>query len=114
MSLPAKRARFCEEYLVDLNATQAAIRAGYNAKSAYSQGQRLLKDVEVAARIEELEKKRSERVGLRADQVLQELAILGMSDVRSFRVDDAGELVLRDGAPERCLASGGQREAPDH
>lgn len=42
-----KQKRFCDEYLIDLNATQAAIRAGYNPKSAYSQGQRMLKNVEV-------------------------------------------------------------------
>jgi phage terminase small subunit len=42
-----KKKRFCDEYLIDTNATQAAIRAGYSAKTAYSQGQRLLKDVDV-------------------------------------------------------------------
>lgn len=42
---------FCEEYLVDFNATQAAIRAGYSKKTAYSQGQRLLKNVEIQAYI---------------------------------------------------------------
>ena len=48
-----KQKRFCDEYLIDTNATQAAIRAGYSEKTAYSIGQRLLKDVEVAAYIEE-------------------------------------------------------------
>lgn len=43
----AKQKRFCDEYLVDLNATQAAIRAGYKEKTAYSMGQRLLKNVEI-------------------------------------------------------------------
>ena len=42
-----KRKRFAEEYLFDFNATQAAIRAGYSERTAYSIGQRLLKDVEV-------------------------------------------------------------------
>ena len=42
-----KQQRFADEYLIDTNATQAAIRAGYSKKTAYSQGQRLLKDVEV-------------------------------------------------------------------
>ena len=44
-----KQKRFCDEYLIDTNATQAAIRAGYSEKTAYSIGQRLLKDVEVSA-----------------------------------------------------------------
>ena len=43
MSLTAKQARFVEEYMVDLNATQAAIRAGYSKKSSYSIGQENLK-----------------------------------------------------------------------
>lgn len=47
-----KQKRFCEEYLVDLNATQAAIRAGYSERTAYSIGQRLLKDVEVKTHID--------------------------------------------------------------
>jgi phage terminase small subunit len=49
--LNAKRAAFVREYLKDLNATQAAIRAGYSAKTAYSIGGRLLKEVEVAAAV---------------------------------------------------------------
>lgn len=48
-----RQKRFCDEYLIDCNATQAAIRAGYNEKTAYSQGQRLLKNAEVKAYIDE-------------------------------------------------------------
>lgn len=48
-----KQKRFAEEYLVDCNATQAAIRAGYSEKSAYSAGQRMLKNVEVKNWIDE-------------------------------------------------------------
>lgn len=49
-----KQEKFCVEYLVDLNATQAAIRAGYSEKTAHSQGPRLLENVEVQNRIKEL------------------------------------------------------------
>ena len=59
--LTAKQARFCDEYLIDLNATQAAKRAGYSEHTAYSQGQRLLKVVEIASRIEELQSEAAER-----------------------------------------------------
>ena len=45
--LTPKQKRFCEEYLIDLNATQGALRAGYSPKTAYSIGQRMLKNVEV-------------------------------------------------------------------
>lgn len=48
---------FCEEYLKDMNATQAAIRAGYSEKTAYSQGQRLLKNVEIKNRLKEIREK---------------------------------------------------------
>lgn len=51
--LTEKQKRFVEEYLIDLNATQAAIRAGYSPKTAYSAGQRLLKNVEVRKAIDE-------------------------------------------------------------
>jgi phage terminase small subunit len=66
-----KQQRFAEEYILDLNATQAAIRAGYSAKTAYAQGQRLLKNAEVQAAITEAQKKRSERTAITADYVLQ-------------------------------------------
>ncbi len=49
----AKQRKFANEYLIDCNATQAAIRAGYNEKTAYSQGQRMLKNVEVKSYIDE-------------------------------------------------------------
>ena len=53
MAMTHKQKRFADEYLVDLNATQAAIRAGYKEKTAYSQGQRILKNVEIKTYIEE-------------------------------------------------------------
>ena len=55
MALSGKIERFCEEYVVDYNATQAAIRAGYKEKSAANQGSRLLKNDEVLARVHELQ-----------------------------------------------------------
>jgi len=48
-----KQKRFCEEYVIDLNATQAAVRAGYSKKTAYSHGQRMLKNVEIENYISE-------------------------------------------------------------
>lgn len=52
----ARQKRFVSEYIVDQNATQAAIRAGYSEKTAYSQGQRLLKHVEIKSALEKLQK----------------------------------------------------------
>ncbi len=53
LPMTSKQKRFCIEYLIDCNATQAAIRAGYSAKTAYSIGQRILKNVEVKKYIDE-------------------------------------------------------------
>lgn len=77
-----KQKRFCDEYLIDLNATQAAIRAGYSEKTAYSVGQRLLKHVEVQKRIHKLKDKRSVRTQITADRVLEEYAKIAFSDIR--------------------------------
>lgn len=74
MALTAMRERFVDEYLVDLNATQAAIRAGYSPKTAYSMGQRLLKDVEVQAAIQEARARREKRTEITQDRVVQEIA----------------------------------------
>lgn len=82
MALNAKQERFVAEYLIDLNATQAAIRAGYSEKTAYSTGQRLLKHVEVQAALQEAQAKRSERTEVTQDRVLQELARIGFADIR--------------------------------
>lgn len=71
MSLTSKRERFVTEYLIDQNATQAAIRAGYSEKTAGSQGQRLLKNVEVSARIQSKQQKQLKRLELSADYVLR-------------------------------------------
>jgi phage terminase small subunit len=80
--LSDKHKRFVEEYLIDLNATQAAIRAGYSAKTAHSQGPRLLEHVGVAAAIAAGQAARSKRTEITADRVLQELAKIGFSDIR--------------------------------
>lgn len=71
MSLNDKQARFAAEYLVDLNATQAAIRAGYSEATAYAQGCRLLKNVEVQRAIADGQAARVERTEITQDYVLQ-------------------------------------------
>ena len=68
-----KQKRFCNEYLIDTNATQAAIRAGYSEKTAYSIGQRLLKDVEVSAYIAERAEEINNKTIATATEVMQYL-----------------------------------------
>lgn len=79
-----KQRSFCDEYLIDLNATQAAIRAGYSEKTAYSIGQRLLKDVEVQNYISKRQKERSERTEITQDKVLKELAVIAFANTTDF------------------------------
>lgn len=71
--LNAKQARFAQEYLVDLNATQAAIRAGYSEKTAKSQGSRLLTNADVQAAIAAGREKLAERVQVSQEWVLKNL-----------------------------------------
>ena len=71
--LTAKQQAFVAEFLVDLNATQAAIRAGYSEKTAYSQGQRLLKNVEVDAAIKAAQAERAEKTQRTALDVLKDI-----------------------------------------
>lgn len=77
-----KQQRFVEEYLVDLNATQAAIRAGYSEKTAQEQSARLLSNVMVAAAVKKAMDVRSERTQIDQDRVLKELARIGLADIR--------------------------------
>lgn len=80
--LTAKRARFVSEYLVDLNATQAAIRAGYSLKTATEQGARLLTNVHVQEALQKAMAKREQRTEITQDRVLKELARIGFADIR--------------------------------
>lgn len=84
MALNAKKNRFVEEYPVDLNATQAAIRAGYSKKTAYSIGQRLLKDVEIQEAIQKAMKDRSERTGITQDKVVEELGKVAFAEAHDY------------------------------
>ena len=79
-----RQMRFVQEYLIDLNATQAAIRAGYSAKTAYSLGQRVLKNDEVQRAIQKAQEKRSQRTRVTQDMVLQELAKIAFANGTEF------------------------------
>src|SRR5689334_21073978 len=96
--LNERQARFVAEYLVDLNATQAAVRAGYSAKTAYSAGERLLRNVEVAAAIAEAQAARSRRTEVTADRVVLELARIAFGDPRRVMSWGPGGVTLRSSA----------------
>ena len=83
-ALNPKHERFVAEYLVDLNATQAAIRAGYSAKTAGVQGFDLLKKPEIAAAIESLRNEHAKNTGLTVERVLTEAMRLAFFDIRKL------------------------------
>jgi phage terminase small subunit len=80
--LSGAQAKFVDEYLLDLNKTQAAIRAGYSPKTAGQQGNRLFKNAQIRTEIEQRIALRSAKVGIKADRVLEELGHIGFSDIR--------------------------------
>lgn len=88
-----KQTKFAHEYLVDLNATQAAIRAGYSENTAKEQGYQLINNDEVSEHITRLRLKQQERTDISADKILKEVARLAFSDIRNY-YDDNGLLKL--------------------
>ena len=87
--LTAKQARFVQEYLIDLNATQAAIRAGYSKRTAYSQGQRLLKKVEIQKVIQDAKDRRADRTEITQDKVLKNIVRIGGKAEKKEKFGDA-------------------------
>jgi len=78
--LTPKQERFVAEYLIDLNATQAAIRAGYSPRTAQEQGSRLLSNVMVASELSRRRSKTAQKLEITAEKVLEELALLAFYD----------------------------------
>lgn len=79
-----KHERFAHEYVIDFNATQAAIRSGYSENTAYSQGSRLLKDVEISARILELTMAPIKKLEITRERVIEEMARIAFADPRKM------------------------------
>ena len=90
--LNAKQKRFCEEYIIDFNGTQAAIRAGYSKNTTQAQSSRLLSNVIIQGYIAELSKHIAEKAEVTAEQVVRELAVIAFSDVRKL-FDAAGNMI---------------------
>lgn len=95
IKLSPKRERFAQEWVVDLNATQAAIRAGYSEKTAKQQGSRLLTNADVAARVKELQGVVAEKIEITQDMVAKELASIGFSDPRDVMSWGPAGVLLR-------------------
>ena len=82
--LTPRRRRFVEEYLIDLNATQAALRAGYSPRTAKKESWSLLTDPAVRAAVAGAQAERSRRTSITADRVLEELASIAFADIGDF------------------------------
>lgn len=92
MALSNQQDLFCAEYANCHNATEAAEKAGYSKKTAYSQGNRLLKNAEIRARVAEYEKQAYEAIGVTAEKVAREIARIAFADATVYaQVEDTEE-----------------------
>lgn len=98
-----KQKRFIEEYLIDLNATQAAIRAGYSPDTAKSIGSENLTKPDIQARIARAMAERSRRTGVNADRVVMELAKIAFVNANDV-IDPDTATVRADALPEDTAA----------
>lgn len=101
--LTEKQKRFAEEYLVDLNATQAAIRAGYSPDTANEQGSRLLANVNIKNTVDKMIAERSRRTGINADRVIREIAKIAF--VNAGEVVDLDTALLMDKISDDDMAA---------
>ncbi len=99
-----KQLQFCKEYIIDLNATQAAIRAGYSKKTARQKAHNLFTIVYIHDEIERLVEARSKRTEITADRVLQELAAISFIDFKDM-FDENGNMLEIHKMPENIRRS---------
>ena len=90
-----KQRRFVEEFLIDLNGTQAATRAGYSRRSANRIASEILSKPDVQEAIADGQRSRSERTAVTQDHVLQRLAAIAFFDLREM-FDGEGNLLIAD------------------
>ncbi len=107
-SLTAKQEQFCLEYMVDLNATQAAIRAGYSKDTAQQIGSENLSKPLIAEKIAQLRAERSERVQIDADYVIENLAeiverCMQHTEVKDHNGEGTGEYKFEHKGANRAL-----------
>ena len=94
--LTPKQQKFCEEYLIDLNATQSAIRAGYSKKTAFIIGHENLKKPNIEKYIKKIMEKRGDSVGVTAKMVLDELQKMAFVSESDFYHDDGSCKLLSE------------------
>lgn len=104
-TLNPKQTAFVAEYLIDLNGTQAAIRAGYSPQTAGEIASEYLAKPAIAAAVERGKAQRLSRVGMTADSVLHEMSLLSHSRIDHYYVDDEGQVKLAEGAPDGAMGA---------
>lgn len=103
--LTPKQRRFIDEYLIDLNATQAAIRAGYSEKTAYSIGLQNLKKLEIQAEIQKRRNRLQSKLEITQERVLQELAAIAFANGADYaKVVNSGLLPTVEMIPTEELS----------
>lgn len=90
--LTEKQQRFVEEYLIDFNATQAAIRAGYSQKTAGAVGHENLRKPEIVSALNKAKQERCERTKIDADYVLKRLVEIDQMDIADILAEDGSLL----------------------
>jgi phage terminase small subunit len=98
--LTPQQERFCHEYLKDRNGTQAAIRAKYSRKTAQAQSSRLLTNVMLRARVNQLVKEQLDRIKIRSDFVIRELLNSATINIKDA-YDEGGNLLPLEFMPEQ-------------
>jgi phage terminase small subunit len=107
LALDPKRRKFVEEFRISLNATQAAIKAGYSLKTARQQGSRLLTFVDIQEALAEVQAEDGERCRVEADRVIGELATLAFINMDDYmRIGQAGEPFVDLSATTRAQKAG--------
>lgn len=101
--LTPKQARFVAQYLIDNNAKQAAIRAGYSKDTAVEQGSRLLTYVHVMEAIKAGQAKIANKLEITAERVAAELAKIGFSNIQDYSFDDYGHVDLAEGSDDEAI-----------
>lgn len=112
--LTGKQKRFVEEYLLDINATKAAIRAGYSAKTAEAIGWENLRKPEIQAAIQAAMQQRSERTQIDQDWVLKRLAVIADADIKNVASWGATGVSFKDSDELEWGAAYGIKKVKEH
>ncbi len=98
-----RQIRFVEEYLIDLNATQAAIRAGYSEKTACATGNENLRKPQIQSAVQIAQAERSKRTQITVDKVLDDIELIKLN---AMQQEEDGKMINHAGALKACELQG--------